>query len=78
MINLVEIGLPVIALAWLVQLGFALKGRKEIRPEFIVLYIIGVACLVAGDFLTGLTVLSYLEMGTLVAALLVLIKVLKK
>jgi hypothetical protein len=78
MISLVFIGLPVIALAWLVQLFYAFKGKNDIRPEFIILYMVGVALLVLGDFMTNLTVLSYLEMGTLVAALLVLIYRIRK
>ena len=76
--DLMYIGLPLIALAWLVQLYFVFKGKKEIRPEFIVLYILGVLFLVAGDFTTGLTTLSYFELGTFLAALLVLIKIVKK
>jgi hypothetical protein len=73
-VDLVQIGLPLIALAWLVQLFFSFKGKNDIRPEFIIMYMIGVLLLVIQDSTVGLTVWSYLEIGTLVAAGLVLVR----
>lgn len=70
--NLTDIGLIVIAIAWLVQLVYSYKGNKKISNYFIIGYIIGVALLVISIFQsTG--VISYYELGTLVAAALVLI-----
>ena len=54
-----------IALAWLIQLFFSFKGKNDIRPEFIVIYMVGVLMLVIQDATVGLTIWSYLEMGTL-------------
>lgn len=78
MISLAQIGLIIIAIAWLIQLYFSFKGKREIRKEFIIAYMIGVLCLVIEDFKVGLNAMSYFEIGTFIAALLVLIKNFKK
>ena len=70
--NMAEIGLMIIALAWLVQLVFSLKGKKEIHPWFISCYMLGVLLLVISAYMAGSPV-SYFELGTLVAAGIVLI-----
>jgi membrane-bound ClpP family serine protease len=72
--DLVQIGLPLIAVAWLVQLFFSFRGKNDIRPEFIILYMMGVLLLVIQDSTIGLTIWSYLEIGTMVAAGLVLVR----
>ncbi|MFA6521601.1 MAG: hypothetical protein WCT53_04415 [Candidatus Gracilibacteria bacterium] len=72
---LAQIGLVTIAAAWLVQLIYALLNKKDIRPEFIVLYMIGVGFLVASTIQSNTwTTISYFEASTFVAAGLVLIK----
>ncbi len=74
-----QIGLILVAVAWLIQLVFAFRGNKDIRPEFIISYLVGVGLLVISYIQSNTwNAMSYLELGTFVAALLVLIKRLSK
>ncbi|MBL7073051.1 MAG: hypothetical protein ISS33_04655 [Candidatus Omnitrophica bacterium] len=75
--NLAGIGLILVAVAWIVQLAFSWKGNKSIRPLFIIVYMAGVLLLVIADYLQT-NVLSYFELLTLIAAGIVLWKILKK
>lgn len=75
--NLAGIGLILIAIAWIVQLAFSWKGNKSINPLFIIIYMAGVLLLVIADYIQT-SVLSYFELLTLIAASIVLWKVLKK
>ena len=73
--NLISIGLVVIALAWLIQLVYAFLGKIDIRPEFIICYMIGVGMIVLSYIKEGTwNSLSYFELGTFIAAFLVLMK----
>jgi uncharacterized protein with PQ loop repeat len=76
-IDLSQGGLLIIAIAWIGQLYHVLRGNKNITPFFIVSYMVGVLLLVISGYLANLPV-SYFELGTLVAALIVLIAVLRK
>ena len=75
--NLAGIGLILIAVAWIVQLVFSWKGNKSINPLFIITYMAGVLLLVIADYIQT-SILSYFESLTLIAAGIVLWKVLKK
>lgn len=75
MINYAEIGLILIAAAWIVQLAVSWKGNIEIRPAFILLYILGVLGMVVSDYLQTST-LSYFEALTLIAAAALLVRIL--
>lgn len=75
--NLAGIGLVLIAVAWIIQLAFSWKGSKNINPLFIIVYMAGVLLLVIADYMQT-SVLSYFELLTLIAAGIVLWKVLKK
>jgi len=75
--DLASIGLILIAVAWLIQLFFVIKGKKEIQPFFIIFYMLGVAFLVISAYLAS-SVISYYELGTLVAAAIVLVYSFKK
>ena len=70
------IGLSLIILGWLVQLFKLFKGDKGIQPVFLVLYIVGVGLLIYSDAASGITTAAIFESGTLIGALLVLIKLL--
>lgn len=73
--NLAFSGLVLIAAAWIIQLIFSIKGKREIQPLFIVCYMMGVACMVISDYLET-NVLSYFEALTFIAAGIVLVKTL--
>ncbi len=76
MINLLYTGLVVIAFAWLVQLYFLSKGKREICKSFVIVYILGVVCLVIADFQANMASLAYFEMACSITSFLVLIKLL--
>jgi len=69
-----ELGLLVIAIAWLIQLAYSWKGKREIQPAFIIGYMIGVLLLVIADYIQ-IKILSYFELLTLIAAGVVLFRV---
>ncbi len=69
---LVELGLALIGIGWIVQLVYALKKKKEIQMWFMVAYLIGVLLLVISGFQAGLSTVYY-ELVTFVLALLVLL-----
>ena len=74
-INLAQVGLVLIMVAWLIQLGFSLKGTNQIQPAFIICYMLGVLAMVVSDYLRT-SVLSYFEALTFIASGIVLVKVL--
>jgi len=74
-LNLAQIGLILIMVAWLIQLLLTLKGSNRIQPLFILCYMIGVLLMVLADYMAT-SVLSYFEALTFAAAGIVLIKVL--
>lgn len=76
--DMMRIGLFIIAIAWLVQLVMVYRGDKSIQKLFVILYIIGVLFLVINAFNVGLVQVAWFELGTLIAAGLVLIKLLVK
>ena len=47
------LGLLIIALAWLVQMVFYYKGKKEIKKEFVGLYMLGVVFLLINYWVTS-------------------------
>ena len=73
MIDWVSIALIIIALAWVVQLILS-WNTKKIQPAFIMLYMIGVLMMVISGYVAKLPVSPY-EIFTLIAALIVLIRV---
>ncbi|MFH1868159.1 MAG: hypothetical protein ABH843_04235 [Candidatus Omnitrophota bacterium] len=75
--GLAQIGLILIAAAWIIQLAASWKGNKSIQPAFIIAYMAGVLALVIADYMQT-SILSYFELLTLVAAGIVLLKTLKK
>jgi hypothetical protein len=75
MVNFAEIGLVLIAVAWIVQLVVSWKGNFEIRPVFILLYMLGVLGLIVADYLQTST-LSYFEALTFLAAGALLVRML--
>jgi hypothetical protein len=74
MIDLISIGLIVIALAWMAQLILSWNSKK-IQPAFIILYMFGVLFMVVSGYVAKLPVSPY-EIFTLLAALIVLVRIL--
>ena len=78
MISLVEIGLILIMLAWFIQLVFLFKNKREIHPLFVIAYMLGVLLLVYESWKTNGISASKYEIITLIAAPIVLVKILMK
>ena len=74
-INLAQIGLLLIMVAWFIQLGSSLKGNNQIQPAFIICYMIGVLGMIVSDYLKT-SVLSYFEALTFIASGILLVKIL--
>jgi hypothetical protein len=70
------VGLVLIIIGWLVQLYYLFRGRKEVQPLFVGVYLVGVALLVYAALATGDTMAAAFQGGSLVAAALVLGKLL--
>lgn len=64
------LGLGIIVIAWVYQLVSIKSGNKNICLGFVAGYAIGVMILVADGFVSGLTNIAYLNLASLVAALL--------
>ena len=71
-------GLILIAIAWLIQLCFVLKGNKKIQPLFIIIYIIGVSLLAYNGFVASGIAGAKFELASLIVSAVVLIAVLAK
>lgn len=68
------VGLVVIIIAWLIQLAYVLKGKREINAGFLVVYMVGCAIIVVNEFTAGLGIIAWLNLGCFIAAALVLLK----
>ncbi len=69
-------GFGIIALAWIVQLAYILRGIRTIQPLFIGLYILGVVVLAASDVVAGAVDIAYAELATIIASLVTLVALL--
>ena len=77
--DLVTLGLIIIALAWLVQLIISWRrGSKEIIKAFLILYVIGVLLLVISGYINSDTTGATFNLLTLVLAFLVWFTTLRK
>ncbi|MFH0831680.1 MAG: hypothetical protein V1886_02330 [archaeon] len=72
-----SIGLAVIVIAWLAQLFYSWNGKKEIRREFLALYITGVLVLVL-DGLLNSGKNPWIDLASMFIALLILARISKK
>jgi trehalose utilization protein len=71
---LVEIGMILIASAWIYQSVMAFKKHFDIERIFLMLYSLGVIFLVIADFETGFSAVTWLNLAVLLMAGLVLFK----
>lgn len=75
--NMVIVGLILIAIAWIVQLLLE-NSRTKIHPAFLNLYALGVILLVIDAFLNQETLIAYLHLASFSIALLVLYRTVTK
>jgi len=66
-------GFGFIALAWIIQLAYIVRGNRNVQPLFIGVYIAGVIILVASDVMGGVVDIAYAEVVTMIASLLTLV-----
>ena len=66
-------GFSLIALAWVTQLLYILRGNRNVQPLFIGVYIVGVIILSAEDVMGGFVESAYAELVTVIASLLTLL-----
>ena len=71
---LAEIGLILIIIGLIFQLKFSWKGKKEIKKEFLYFYALGVLLLVIDGFMNKLSSLAILNLGSLIVAIIILLR----
>lgn len=72
-IDLSIVGLIVVAIGWIVQLLYSLKGGKKLKESFLVVYCVGVLLIVIENYMQSKTDLATLNLLVLIIAVLVLI-----
>jgi hypothetical protein len=70
------VGFGLIALAWIIQLAYIVRGNRSVQPLFIGVYIVGVIVLAASDVIEGVVEIAYAELVTIIASLLTLVMIL--
>ena len=66
-------GFSLIALAWVIQLLYILRGNRNVQPLFIGVYIVGVIILSVEAVMGGFLESAYAELVTVIASLLTLL-----
>jgi len=74
--SLMLAGFGLIALAWVIQLAYIVRGNRNVQPLFIGVYIVGVITLAASDVIGGVVDIAYAEIVTIIASLLTLVALL--
>lgn len=74
--SLMLVGFGLIALAWIIQLVYIVRGNRNVQPSFISVYILGVIILAASDVMGGVVDIAYAELVTIIASLLTLVALL--
>ncbi len=69
-------GLILVTIAWIIQFYKTVIGKdKNINPYFLVLYFIGVFCLVVGNFLASDIISGILNLISAILPLIILITI---
>ena len=68
-------GLAIIVIAWIIQLVYAFKGKKEIQSPFIITYVVGCILLVVYGFVGEAIIIASLNLISVVLAAWVLFKI---
>ncbi|MFZ0925668.1 MAG: hypothetical protein WCE82_02355 [Halobacteriota archaeon] len=71
--SLMLAGFGLIALGWIVQFVYIVRGSRDVQPLFIGVYILGVIILTASDVMGGVVDTAYAELVTIIASLLTLV-----
>lgn len=79
-ITLSLIGMALIVLSWIVQIGFNLKGYKAMRPCFGGLQFVGIAFLVVDSFqvLGQMSTIAWMNVASAVGAFIMAVLALRK
>jgi len=72
-----RLGLLLIIFAWLLQLNYSRKGRKEIQTSFLLLQVLGILFLVISSFANGEALMGFLNLISAAGALWVYLKIKK-
>ena len=72
--NLTYLGLVILIAGWLIQFFSMSKKNKSVSPWFVFVYSIGVLLLVIGGFMSNMMALAALNMASVVATLLVMLR----
>ncbi|MFZ0924916.1 MAG: hypothetical protein WCE82_06450 [Halobacteriota archaeon] len=67
------VGFGLIAVGWIIQLVYIVRGNRNVQPLFIGVYIVGVIILTASDVMGGAVDIAYAELVTIIASLLALV-----
>jgi hypothetical protein len=67
------VGFGLIALAWIIQLIYIVRGNRNVQPLFIGVYVVGVIILAASDVIGGAVDIANAELVTIIASLVVLV-----
>lgn len=71
--SLMLVGFGLIALAWIIQLIYIVRGNRNVQPLFIGVYVVGVIILAASDVIGGAVDIANAELVTIIASLVVLV-----
>ncbi|MGA9079168.1 MAG: hypothetical protein WB581_02900 [Halobacteriota archaeon] len=71
--SLMLVGFGLIAVGWIIQLVYIVRGNRNVQPLFIGVYIVGVIILTASDVMGGAVDIAYAELVTIIASLLALV-----
>jgi len=69
------IGLGVIAIAWILQLVYSWKGKKDIQSKFLIVYAIGTALLIIDCYLNDFRWTGIFNTIVLMLSLILLIRI---
>ncbi len=71
--SIMLVGFSLIAVAWVIQLAYIIRGNRAVQPLFIGVYLLGVIVLAASDVVAGAVDIAYAELVTIIASLLTLV-----
>jgi len=69
------IGLGVIAIAWILQLVYSWRGKKDVQSKFLIIYSIGTALLIIDCYLNDLRWTGIFNTIVLMISLIILIRI---
>ncbi len=72
------LGLSLVIIAWIFQLLATLKGSKNIQPQFVLFYLIGVIFLIMDGFSSGLNDVAFLNIVCLLVSLAVFVRLISR